>query len=155
MVIAPLAGMLADRIGERWILTAGLMLQAIGLGSVALVAGPATPYLTLVPGLLVAGVGISMAIPTVQNAVIGAVSPEAIGKASGVSNTFRQLGGVFGVALALAVFAHAGDYTSPSAFTAGFSPALLVTAALSLVGAVSAVLVPARRTRSTVAPATT
>jgi EmrB/QacA subfamily drug resistance transporter len=154
MVIAPLAGMLADRIGERWILTTGLALQAIGLGSVALVADPAMSYLTLMPGLLVAGVGISMAIPTVQTAVIGAVPPEAIGKASGTSNTFRQLGGVFGVALALAVFAHSGGYTSQRAFTDGFSPALLVTAVLSLVGAVSAVLVPGR-TRSVPAPATT
>jgi sugar phosphate permease len=94
-----------------------------------------------------------MAIPTVQTAVIGAVPPEAIGKASGTSNTFRQLGGVFGIALALAVFIHAGDYTSQRAFTDGFSPALLVTAVLSLFGAVSAVLVPGR-TRSVPAPAT-
>jgi EmrB/QacA subfamily drug resistance transporter len=145
MVIAPLAGVLADRIGERWILTAGLTLQAIGLGSVALVAGPATPYLALMPGLLIAGVGISMAIPTVQNAVIGAVPPHAIGKASGTSNTFRQLGGVFGIALAIAVFTRTGDFTSPAGFTDGFSPALMVTAVLSLLGAGSAVLVPARR----------
>ncbi|MCW2911943.1 MAG: drug resistance transporter, EmrB/QacA subfamily [Actinomycetia bacterium] len=154
MVIAPLAGMLADRFGERWILTTGLMLQGIGLGAIALVAGPTTPYLALMPGLLVAGVGISMAIPTVQNAVIGAVPPQAIGKASGTSNTLRQLGGVFGIALAIAVFTRTGDFTSPAGFTDGFSPALLVTAALSLLGAVAAVLVPARRTHSTQSLAT-
>jgi MFS family permease len=145
MVIAPLAGMLADRIGERWILAAGLTLQAIGLGSVALIAGPATPYLALAPGLLVAGAGISMAIPTVQNAVINAVPPQAIGKASGTSNTFRQLGGVFGIALAIAIFTRTGNLTSPAGFTHGFSPALQVTAALSLLGAFSAALIPTRR----------
>jgi MFS family permease len=126
----------------------GLMVKpddTVGLGSVALVAGPATPYLALMPGLLVAGVGISMAIPTVQSAVIGAVPPQAIGKASGTRNTFRQLGGVFGIALAIAVFTRTGDFTSPASFTDGFSPALLVTAVLSLLGAGSAVLVPARR----------
>ncbi|MCW2882590.1 MAG: drug resistance transporter, EmrB/QacA subfamily [Sphaerisporangium sp.] len=145
MVVAPLAGMLADRFGERWILTAGLVLQGIGLGRLALVAGPATSYLELMPCLLMAGVGISMALPTVQNAVLGAVPPGAIGKASGTSNTFRQLGGVFGIALAIAVFTRTGDLTGPAGFTGGFAPALLVTAGLSLVGALSASLVPTGR----------
>jgi MFS family permease len=154
MVVAPLAGILADRFGERWILTGGLLLQAIGLGSVALVAGPGTPFAELMPWLLVAGVGISMAIPTVQNAVIGAVPARAIGKASGTSNTFRQLGGVFGIALAIAVFTRTGDYTGPAGFTDGFSPAIAVTAILSLLGAGSAVLVPARPAHSRPAPAT-
>jgi EmrB/QacA subfamily drug resistance transporter len=148
MVIAPLAGTLADRIGERWILAAGLTLQAIGLGSVALLAGPATSYLALMPGLIVAGAGVSMALPTVQTAVIGAVPPEAIGKASGTSNTLRQLGGVLGIALAIAVFTRTGRLTSPAGFTDGFSPALLTVATLSLLGAIAAVLVPARRPRS-------
>jgi EmrB/QacA subfamily drug resistance transporter len=145
MVVAPLAGMLADRMGERWILATGLALQATGLGSIALVAGRATPYLALVPGLMAAGVGISMAVPTVQKAVIGAVPPQGTGKASGTTNTFRQLGGVFGIALAIAVFTHAGNLTSPAGFARGFAPALLLTAGLSLLGAISAVLIPARR----------
>jgi EmrB/QacA subfamily drug resistance transporter len=148
MVIAPLAGMLADRIGERWILATGLTLQAIGLGSIALVAGRATPYPALIPGLIAAGIGISMAIPTVQKTVIGAVPPHATGKASGTSNTFRQLGGVFGIALAIAVFTRTGNLTNPAGFASGFSPALLLTAGLSLLGAISAVLVPARRNKS-------
>jgi EmrB/QacA subfamily drug resistance transporter len=145
MVIAPLAGTLADRLGERWILTTGLVLQGLGLGWVALVAGPATHYLALMPGLLVAGVGISMATPAAQNVVIGAVPPQAIGKASGTSNTLRQLGGVFGIAVAIAVFTRTGDLT-PASFTGGFSPAVLVIAGLSLIGALSASLVPTRRT---------
>jgi len=148
LVVAPLAGMLADRIGERWILAAGLGLQAIGLGSVALLAGPGASYLALVPGLLAAGVGVSMALPTVQTAVIGAVPPQAIGKASGTSNTLRQLGGVLGITLAIAVFSRAGRLTSPAAFTAGFTPALLTVAALSVLGVIAAVLVPARQPQS-------
>ncbi|TDT97954.1 EmrB/QacA subfamily drug resistance transporter [Streptomyces sp. 846.5] len=146
MVVAPLAGVLGDRIGERWILTAGLALQGVGLVAVALVAdtGTGTPYWELVPGLLMAGVGISMAIPTVQSAVIGAVPPEGIGQASGSSNTFRQLGGVFGVALALAVFTRTGNLNGPTQFTHGFTPALLALGALSLLGATAGALVPTR-----------
>jgi MFS family permease len=142
MLIAPLAGGLADRIGERWILAAGLTLQGIGLGGIAVVAGPTTAYLAQVPGLIAAGVGISMAIPTVQNAIIGSVPPPGIGKAAGTSNTVRQLGGVFGIALAITVFTRAGNLASPAGFTDGFPPALLVTAGLSLLGALAAVLVP-------------
>jgi EmrB/QacA subfamily drug resistance transporter len=148
MVIAPIAGALADRIGERWILTAGLALQAAGLGLVALLAGPGTSYLALMPGLLVAGAGVSMAFPTVQAAVIGAVPPDAIGKASGTNNTFRQLGGVLGIALAITVFTRTGSFASPAGFTDGFVPALLTVAALSLLGAIAAVLVPGHRRRS-------
>lgn len=146
MVVAPLAGILGDRIGERWILTAGLALQGAGLTAVALVAdtGHGTPYWQLAPGLLMAGVGISMAIPTVQSAVIGAVPPEGIGQASGSSNTFRQLGGVFGVALALAVFTRTGNLDNPTQFTHGFTPALLSLGALSLLGAAAGALIPGR-----------
>ena len=145
MVVAPLAGVLGDRIGERGILTAGLALQGVGLVAVALVAnGTGAPYWELVPGLLAAGVGISMAIPTVQSAVIGAVPPEGIGQASGSSNTFRQLGGVFGVALALAVFTRTGNLNGSTQFTHGFTPALLALGALSLFGATAGALVPTR-----------
>ena len=145
MLIAPPAGILADRYGERWILTAGLTLQAVGLGWVGLAAGPTASYLALAPGLGIAGIGISLAIPAVQSSVIGAVPPAAIGKASGTSNTFRQLGGAFGIALAIAVFTHAGSLLSAQSFTNGFTPALLVIAAMSLAGAGCAVLVPAHR----------
>jgi sugar phosphate permease len=88
-----------------------------------------------------------MAIPAVQSSVIGAVPAAAIGKASGTSNTFRQLGGAFGIALAIAVFTHTGSLSSARSFTDGFTPALLMTAALCLAGAGCAVLIPARRPR--------
>jgi hypothetical protein len=55
----------------------------------------------------------------------------------------RQLGGVFGTAIAVAVFAHAGGYGSAQAFSDGFVPALTVSAALSLAGALAGVLLPA------------
>jgi EmrB/QacA subfamily drug resistance transporter len=145
MVVSPLAGTLADRIGERWILTCGLALQGAGLAFVALTAGTHTSYAPLAVGLLAAGVGISMALPTVQTAILGSVPPKGIGKAAGSSNTFRQLGGAFGVALALALFTHYGDLSTPDRFAAGFRPAVSVLAVLSLLGAAAGALVPGRR----------
>ena len=56
----------------------------------------------------------------------------------------RELGGVFGVAVAAAVFAGAGSYASPDAFLDGFAPAVAVLAAFSLVGAIVALALPGR-----------
>jgi MFS family permease len=138
MVVSPIAGALVERVGERPLLVGGLLMQAAGLGWVALLARTGLPYSHMIAPLIVAGVGISTALPAVQNAVLGAVEPSEIGKASGTISTMRQLGGAFGLAIAVAVFSGAGSYASPAAFSDGFAPAIAVSAALSLLGAVAA-----------------
>ena len=85
--------------------------------------------------LMLAGGGISMTLPAVQSAVLGAVEPFDMGKAAGLFNTLRQLGGVFGVALVVAVFTRFGSHADLQSFSAGFTVALWVCAALSLAGA--------------------
>jgi hypothetical protein len=64
----------------------------------------------MVVPLIVAGCGVSMAMPATQNAVLGALPRTALGVASGTFNTLRQLGGTFGVAIVAAVFAGTGSY---------------------------------------------
>ncbi len=152
-IVAPIAGVLVDRIGERPLLAAGLSLQAIGLAWVAVIARTGLPYAEMVPPLIAAGVGISLSVPAAQNAVLGAVAPADIGKASGTFSTMRQLGGAFGLAIAVAVFAGAGGYASPQAFTDGFAPAIAVSAALSLGGALAGLLLSVRKVTRSVAPA--
>ena len=83
-----------------------------------------------------------MAIPAAQNSVVGSVAVEAIGKAAGANSMMRELGGVFGIAIAVAVFAGAGGYASAQAFTDGFTPAILVAAGLALAGAVAGLALP-------------
>jgi EmrB/QacA subfamily drug resistance transporter len=143
-VVAPIAGSLVGRVGERPLVVAGLLLQAAGMAWIALVAGPGMAYIELVAPLAIAGAGISMAIPAVQNAVMNAVAPGDLGQASGVSMMTRQLGGVFGVAIGAAVFSGAGSYASAAAFGDGFGPAVGVAAAFSLVGAACAAGLPRR-----------
>jgi MFS family permease len=143
-IVAPIAGSLVGRVGERPLVVAGLLAQAAGMAWIALVAKPGMVYIELVAPLAIAGAGISMAIPAVQNAVMNAVSPSDLGNASGVSMMTRQLGGVFGVAIGAAVFSGAGSYASASAFGDGFGPALAVAAAFSLLGATCAVGLPRR-----------
>ena len=99
-------------------------------------------YWHMIVPMVIAGAGISMAIPSAQNAVMSAVAPGDIGKASGAYMTTRQLGGVFGLAIAVAVFTGAGSYASPTAFANGFVPALAVAAGLSLAGATVAAFLP-------------
>ena len=142
ITVAPVAGALADRIGERPLMVTGLLIQAAGTIWIALIASPDMSYSELVIPMVIAGVGISMAIPSAQNSVLGSVSEEAVGKAAGTNSVMRELGGVFGIAVAVAVFAGAGSYASPQAFTDGFVPAIGVAAALALVGAVAGSFLP-------------
>jgi MFS family permease len=95
--------------------------------------------------LLVAGIGISMALPTVPTAVLSAVTPAEMGKASGINNMMQRFGAVFAIAITSAVFAANGHLGSPASVTSGFRPTMAVAAALSLLGAVSAVAIRARR----------
>jgi MFS family permease len=145
ITIAPLAGALADKIGERPLMVTGLSLQAAGMAWLALIAEPGMAYSRMLAPFIVAGAGISLALPSAQNSVVGAVSFEALGKAAGVNSMMRELGGVLGIAVAVAVFAAAGSYASPSSFVDGFGPAIGVAAALAFAGALASLALPSRR----------
>jgi len=148
--VAPVAGKLVDRFGERPFLIVGPLLQAVGFGWIALVAEAGMSYSTLIPPLIVAGVGISMTFPAAQNSVVSSVPEEAIGKAAGTNSTMRELGGVLGIAIGVAAFAGAGGYATPAAFSDGFVAAITVAAALSVAAALCGVALPSRIGVSTV-----
>jgi MFS family permease len=152
MTVAPIAGAMADRIGERPLMVVGLSLQAVGMAWLALIVKPGLAYSELLAPFIVAGVGVSMAIPAAQNSVVGSVAMEAIGKAAGANSMMRELGGVFGIAVVVAVFAAAGSYASAQAFTDGFGPAIGVSAGLSLSGAIAGLALPGRRRATAAAP---
>jgi EmrB/QacA subfamily drug resistance transporter len=145
LIVSPLAGILSDRIGRRPLLVSGLLLQGIGLAWVAGLATAGAGYAQFVAPLVVAGLGISMALPIAPTAVISAVQPRDIGKASGVNSTLQRFGAAFAVAVAAAVFSANGHLGAPGSFTAGFKPALAVVAGLSVLGAISALAVAGRR----------
>jgi MFS family permease len=145
ITVAPVVGALADRFGERPFMVGGLALQALGMGWIALLADPGLTYSQFVLPSILAGVGISMAIPAAQNSVVGSFALEDVGKAAGANSMMRELGGVFGVAVAAAVFAGAGSFSSADTFLDGFAPAIAVVAALSPAGAAVALALPGRR----------
>jgi EmrB/QacA subfamily drug resistance transporter len=142
LLVGPIAGAMADRIGERPLMVTGLLIQAAGTIWIALIASPDLSYGEFVVPVIVAGIGISMAIPSAQNSVLGSVTQDAVGKAAGTNSVMRELGGVFGIAIAVAVFAGAGSYASAQAFVDGFVPAAVVAATLALIGAVAGSFLP-------------
>ncbi|WP_373296918.1 MFS transporter [Streptomyces brasiliensis] len=144
LLVAPVAGALADRYGTRPFMLAGLLLQAVGLGLLAWQVEPGVGYGRLVGPLIVAGVGISLVFPSVANAVTSSVPLGDAGVAAGVNNALRELGGVFGIAAAAIVFTAYGGYGSPQAFVDGCGAALWVTAGAAGLGAVAAAFAPAR-----------
>jgi EmrB/QacA subfamily drug resistance transporter len=143
-VVAPLAGGLVNRIGERPLVVCGLTLQAAGMAWIGLIATPDLAYGKLIIPLILAGSGVSMAMPAAQNAAMSAVAKAEIGKASGIFNMFRFLGGVSGIAILVAVFAETGSFGSPQAFSAGFVPGIGVSAVLSLAAAIAGMGLPGR-----------
>jgi EmrB/QacA subfamily drug resistance transporter len=131
MLISPGAGALSDRVGRRPVAVVGLGMLTAGFAWVAATASLHTSWIELVIALLVAGVGISMALPTVPTAVLNAVRTEEMGKASGINYMAQRFGTVFAVALGSTIFSAYGGPSSPQAVTAGFGPALWACAAIA------------------------
>jgi EmrB/QacA subfamily drug resistance transporter len=144
MVVAPIAGALADRIGNRPFMVAGLAMQAIGLGWLAAAAGPSTGYGPLVAPLITAGIGVALCFPTVANQVTGSVPAADVGVAAGTNNALNALGGVFGIAILAAIFAAHGSYATHATFIDGFRPAEWAAAGASAIGVLPAALAPAK-----------
>jgi EmrB/QacA subfamily drug resistance transporter len=152
-LIAPRAGALADRLGERPLIVGGLLLQTAGMAWIAVIARPGLAYPAMIAPMVISGCGFAMAIPAVTKSVVSSVAPSDIGKASGTFTTMRQLGGAFGIAIGVAVFSAAGSYASARAFSGGFTPAIGAAAGMSLAGAAAGLALPRRRAVTESAPA--
>ena len=127
-IVAPLAGAMIARVGER---RAGQHRarpahRRDDLDRAGGRRGHGLPG--AVAPMVLSGVGLSLAIPAGQSAVVGAVQAADVGRASGVFTMMRQLGAALGIAIAVAVFAGSGGYGSAHAFSAGFVPAIAAAA---------------------------
>ena len=153
MIISPLAGALADKTGRRPVMVTGLALLSAGFTWVAFRGSLTTSWVELTLALLVAGIGISMALPTVPTAVLNAVAPREMGKASGINYMAQRLGGVFAIAISTAVFTAHGHLGTPASVTAGFKPALAACAGFALLATLSALAITSRTDEPVAEPA--
>jgi EmrB/QacA subfamily drug resistance transporter len=145
MLVSPVAGALSDRIGRRPVMVVGLSMLTAGFVWVAWRGSLATSWIELVIALLIAGVGISMALPTVPTAVLNAVAPDEMGKASGINYMAQRFGAVFAIAIGSAVFSANGHLGSPASVTAGFRPALWACTCFAVLAALTAFCISPRR----------
>ncbi|QKW25442.1 DHA2 family efflux MFS transporter permease subunit [Streptomyces similanensis] len=145
MLVAPVAGILSDRIGGRPVVATGLFLQAAGLGYLAYVVTTDVSYTAQLPGLIISGVGMALYFAPAANLVMSSVRPQQQGIASGANNALREVGGALGIAVMSSIFSAQGGYESARSFVDGLRPALVVGAAMVALAAVAALLIPRRR----------
>ncbi|MEW9552695.1 MFS transporter [Nonomuraea sp. NPDC050783] len=144
VLVPRLAGALISRFGERPFLVAGMVLHGGAMLWIAAVASPHGDYRQLILPLVLSGAGVAAGIPATQSAVLGAVAPADMGKASGAYSTLRQLGGAFGVAALVAAFSAAGGLGTPQRFTDGFTAALVLSAVLAGGALIAGFVLPGR-----------
>jgi EmrB/QacA subfamily drug resistance transporter len=145
IIISPIAGVLAEKVGGGKVMAVGMSLMAGAFAYLAAVLTPDVSYAKQVPGLLAAGVGMALYFAPVAHTILNAVRQEEAGQASGAHSATREIGGVFGVAVLATIFTSYGGYVSPRDFVDGLTPALWVGAAVVAVGAVAALAVPGIR----------
>jgi EmrB/QacA subfamily drug resistance transporter len=145
MLIAPLTGLLAPRVGLRALLLTGLALQAGSLVWLASVAENGSSYSHFVPALLMAGFGMGMTFPTNATATLDGLPDSDFATASSANSTIREFGVALGVAVLTAVFLDNGGQLVPTGYTGAIGPALLTGAAAVGVAFVAALFAPGRR----------
>ena len=142
ILVAPVAGTLSDRLGSRWLMAGGMVLVAGSLVDFAQL-NTSSGFWDILPGLLIGGVGMALTMSPMTSAALSAVAVDKAGVASGVLNTFRQVGGSLGVAIGGAILA---SYVSVSPrspafadqFVSGLQHALYTSAGIALAAALVA-----------------
>jgi EmrB/QacA subfamily drug resistance transporter len=143
IVVAPIAGKLSDRVGSRWLMGGGMTLVGISLLLYERVTVH-SDFWTLLPQMLLGGIGMAMTMSPMTAAAMGAVPVDKAGVGSGVLNSFRQVGGSLGIALMGAIVAAYLHHPAPSPagaqdFVDGLHAGFGIGAATTFVAALVAV----------------
>ncbi|MGW8063578.1 MFS transporter [Streptomyces ziwulingensis] len=145
MLVAPVAGILSDRVGGRPVVAAGLFFQAAGLGHLAYVVTTDASYGSQLPGLIMSGIGMALYFAPASAIVMSSVTVKEQGIASGANNALREVGGALGIAVMASVFSAQGGYETPQSFVDGLRPAVAAGAGIVALGGIAALLIPGRR----------
>ncbi|GIM93379.1 MFS transporter [Paractinoplanes toevensis] len=144
MIVAPLAGIFGDRLGQRNLIFAGQVLLAGAILWMGIATTATVSYSDLVIAFAMAGVGMGLTFAPISTMALASVTEQQRGVASGANNTIRELGVAVGVAALASVFSSYGGYTTHTAFVDGLRPAVFVGAAIVAAGAVAALWLPRR-----------
>ncbi|MFT4084530.1 MAG: MFS transporter [Nocardioides sp.] len=144
MVVAPLAGILAGRVGVRIPLVVGLAAQTASLVWFAVLTETSAGYPAFVPALLLAGIGMGLTFAPSSTAVLQGLGEADFATASSANSTLREFGTALGVAVLVAVFEAAGGTISPTGYDGAIGPALLTGAAAVAIATIVALFAPGR-----------
>ena len=145
MIVAPLAGLVAPRVGTRVLIAVGLACQSIALFWLAGTMAVGVQYTTMLYPFILAGIGMGLVFSPSSTAVLATMREENRAKASGVNSTVREIGTALGIAVLTAVFTGLNGQLTPTGYVNAAIPAVLVGA--SVVGATTlfSLLLPSGR----------
>lgn len=145
MIVAPLAGIIAPRVGTRVLMVTGLLLQGGALTWLAAQMSTTTPYADMVAPFVMAGIGMGLVFAPSATALLATLGLADHAKASGVNSTMREIGIALGTAVLTAVFLGAGGQLMPGLYVTAAQPAVLTGAGVLFATAVAALWLPAGR----------
>ncbi|WP_341940024.1 DHA2 family efflux MFS transporter permease subunit [Microbacterium sp. LWH10-1.2] len=142
MFVAPLAGMIAPRVGTRALLVPGLLLQGVALAWIAQITAPDLQYPNLIAPFILAGIGMGLVFAPSATALLATLGLVDHAKASGVNSTIRELGVALGTAVMTAIFVGAGGQLTPDLYVDAAKPAVFTGAAVLFAATVIALWLP-------------
>jgi MFS family permease len=145
MVVAPLAGLIAGRVGTRLLIIVGLSLQAFGVLWLSAVMSSDVAYTTMLPAFIAAGIGMGLVFAPISTAVLATMKGADHAKASGTNSTVREVGVALGIAVLTAVFVGAGGALTPDLYVDAARPAVAVGGAVLALSALIGFALPVGR----------
>jgi EmrB/QacA subfamily drug resistance transporter len=145
MIVAPLAGLIAPRVGTRLLIAVGLALQSIALFWLAGTMSATVPYTTMLFPFILAGIGMGLVFSPSSTAVLATMPEIDRAKASGTNSTLREIGVALGVAVLTAVFTGANGQLTPTGYVGAAIPAVLVGASVVAVTTLFSLALPSGR----------
>lgn len=144
MFVAPLAGLMAPRLGTRTLMITGLSLLTAGMFWLAATLSADISYPMIVPGFIAAGIGMGLVFAPMSTAVLANMNHNDHAKAAGVNSTLREVGVALGVAVLTAVFTGAGGQLTPTGYVHAAIPAVYVGAAVLAISVIASLWLPSR-----------
>ena len=145
MIVAPLAGIVAPRVGTRVLIAAGLALQAIALFWLGATMSATSTYLDMLTPFILAGIGMGLVFSPSSTAVLATMREQDRAKASGVNSTIREIGIALGIAVLTAVFTGLNGQLTPTGYVSAAGPAVIVGAAVVAATLVVSLFLPSGR----------
>ncbi|MGP3535693.1 DHA2 family efflux MFS transporter permease subunit [Microbacterium sp. RD1] len=147
MFVAPLAGLVAPRVGTRALLTSGLVLQGAALSWIAAILSTDVAYAQLIVPFALAGIGMGLVFAPSATALLATLTTADHAKASGVNSTLREIGLALGTAVMTAIFVGAGGELRPDVYVEAARPAVITGAAVLFAASLAALALPSGRGR--------